>query len=117
MAFFGVQALAPSENEYFKIEYWPQPFKSADRKTTLTRSMFYTRSSTSQVATQLKLPIKLSIIGLRIASNNYIISASDSHYLKSETDEQSAEQTAFNKFLAKSDADLGFKEYYDSPTI
>lgn len=100
------QALAPSENEYFKIEYWPQPFKSADRKTTLLlAACFIQGAQLSQVATQLKLPIQTvqQFIAACIASNNGgIISASDSHYLKTETDEQSAEQNGFlNKFFGK----------------
>ena len=100
------QRLAPNENEYFKIEHWPQPSQSADRKITLLLSAcFIQGAQLSQVATQLKIPIQTvqQFIAACIASNNGgIISASESHYLQTETVEQTAEQQGFlNKFFGK----------------
>ena len=100
------QKLAPSENEYYKIEYWPQPTQSTDRKITLLLSAcFIQGAQLSQVATQLKLPIETvqQFISACIISNNGgIISASESHYLKTQATEQTAEQQGFlNKFFGK----------------
>ena len=57
------------------------------------------------MATQLKIPIQTvqQFIAACIASNNGgIISASESHYLQTETVEQPAEQQGFlNKFFGK----------------
>ena len=100
------QRLAPNENEYFKIEHWPQPSQSTDRKIILLLSAcFIQGAQLSQVATQLKIPIQTvqQFIAACIASNNGgIISASESHYLQTETVEQTAEQQGFlNKFFGK----------------
>ena len=100
------QRLAPEESEYYKLEYWPQPTQSNYRKITLQLSAcFIQGAQLSQVATQLKLPIQTvqQFIAACIASNNGgIISASESHYLQTETVEQPAEQQGFlNKFFGK----------------
>ncbi|ENU32201.1 hypothetical protein [Acinetobacter parvus] len=100
------QRLAPEESEYYKLDYWPQPTQSNYRKITLKLSAcFIQGAQLSQVATQLKLPIQTvqQFIAACIASNNGgIISASESHYLQTETVEQTAEQHGFlNKFFGK----------------
>ena len=100
------QRLAPEESEYYKLEYWPQPTQSNYRKITLHLSAcFIQGAQLSQVATQLKIPIQTvqQFIAACIASNNGgIISASESHYLQTETVEQTAEQQGFlNKFFGK----------------
>lgn len=100
------QRLAPEESEYYKLEYWPQPTQNNYRKITLKLSAcFIQGAQLSQVATQLKLPIQTvqQFIAACIASNNGgIISASESHYLQTETVEQTAEQHGFlNKFFGK----------------
>lgn len=100
------QRLAPNENEYFKIEHWPQPSQSADRKITLLLSAcFIQGAQLSQVATQLKIPIQTVqqfIAACIISNNGDIIPATESHYLKSEAAEQPVEQhNFFNKFFGK----------------
>ncbi|USA53153.1 hypothetical protein NDN13_17215 [Acinetobacter sp. C32I] len=100
------QRLAPNENEYYKIEYWPQPAQSTDRKTTLLLSAcFIQGAQLYQVATQLKLPIQTVqqfIAACIISDNGGIIPASESHYLRIETTEQTIEQQGFlNKFFGK----------------
>ena len=100
------QRLAPEESEYYKLEYWPQPTQSNYRKITLKLSAcFIQGAQLSQVATELKIPIQTvqQFIAACIASNNGgIISASESHYLQTETVEQTAEQQGFlNKFFGK----------------
>lgn len=100
------QRLAPNENEYYKIEYWPQPAQSEGRKTALLLSAcFIQGAQLYQVATQLKLPIQTVqqfIAACMISNNGGIIPASESHYLKTETEEQTIEQKGFlNKFFGK----------------
>ncbi|RZF50747.1 hypothetical protein EXE30_11855 [Acinetobacter halotolerans] len=100
------QCLAPSETEYYKIDYWPQPTQHTNRKTILQLSAcFIQGAQLGQVATQLKLPIQTVqqfISACIISSNGDIVSASESHYLKTETAEQTTEQHGFlNKFFGK----------------
>lgn len=100
------QKLSPKENEYYKIEYWPQPHQSTDRKIALLLSAcFIQGAQLSQVATQLKLPIQTvqQFISACIISNNGgVIPASESHYLKLEETKASNEQQGFlNKFFGK----------------
>lgn len=100
------QQLAPNENEYFKIEYWPQPTQSTDRKITLLLSAcFIQGAQLAQVATQLKIPIQTVqqfIAACIISNNGDIIPATESHYLKSEAAEQPVEEhNFFNKFFGK----------------
>ena len=100
------QKLSPKENEYYKIEYWPQPHQSTDRKIALLLSAcFIQGAQLSQVATQLKLPIQtvqLFISACIISNNGGVIPASESHYLKLEETKASNEQQGFlNKFFGK----------------
>ena len=100
------QQLAPHENEYFKIEYWPQPTQSKDRKITLLLSAcFIQGAQLSQVATQLRIPIQTVqqfIAACMISNNGGIIPATESNYLKSDASEQPVEQDNFlNKFFGK----------------
>ncbi|MCL5768908.1 hypothetical protein [Acinetobacter sp. ANC5681] len=100
------QRLAPNENEYFKIEHWPQPSQSTDRKIILLLSAcFIQGAQLSQVATQLKIPIQTVqqfIAACIISNNGDIIPATESHYLKSEAAEQPVEEhNFFNKFFGK----------------
>lgn len=100
------QRLAPNENEYYKIEYWPQSAQSEGRKTALLLSAcFIQGAQLYQVATQLKLPIQTVqqfIAACMISNNGGIIPASESHYLKTEAEEQMIEQKGFlNKFFGK----------------
>lgn len=100
------QRLAPNENEYYKIEYWPQPAQSEGRKTALLLSAcFIQGAQLYQVATQLKLPIQTVqqfIAACMISNNGGIIPASESHYLKTEAEQQTIEQKGFlNKFFGK----------------
>ena len=100
------QTLAPVADEYYKIDYWPQPTQSTDRKIILLLSAcFIQGAQLDQVANQLNIPIQTvqQYIAACIASNNgNIISAIDGHYLKSNTVEQPPEQQGFlNKFFGK----------------
>lgn len=100
------QRLAPSENEYYKLDFWPQPAQHNDRKTILQLSAcFIQGAQLGQVATQLKLPIQTVqqfISACIVSSNGGIVSASESHYLQTETAEQTTEQHGFlNKFFGK----------------
>ena len=59
LAFIRVPTTCSNENEYFKIEYWPQPTQSTDRKITLLLSAcFIQGAQLAQVATQLRIPIQ-----------------------------------------------------------
>ncbi|MEG1697243.1 MAG: hypothetical protein RR282_09035 [Acinetobacter sp.] len=100
------QQLAPNENEYFKIEYWPQPTQSTDRKITLLLSAcFIQGAQLAQVATQLRIPIQTVqqfVSACMISNNGGIIPATESNYLKSDASEQPVEQDNFlNKFFGK----------------
>ncbi|MCH7310233.1 hypothetical protein [Acinetobacter sp. ANC 4805] len=100
------QQLAPNENEYFKIEYWPQPTQSTDRKITLLLSAcFIQGAQLAQVATQLRIPIQTVqqfVSACMISNNGGIIPATESNYLKLDASEQPVEQDNFlNKFFGK----------------
>ncbi|ENW16444.1 hypothetical protein L313_0272 [Acinetobacter haemolyticus CIP 64.3 = MTCC 9819] len=100
------QTLAPVAEEYYKIDYWPQPMQSTDRKIILLLSAcFIQGAQLNHVASHLNIPIQTvqQYIAACIASNNgSIISAADGHYLKSNTVEQPTEQQGFlNKFFGK----------------
>ncbi|MFM6957033.1 MAG: hypothetical protein ACKOXD_00295 [Acinetobacter sp.] len=100
------QQLAPHENEYFKIEYWPQPTQNIDRKITLLLSAcFIQGAQLAQVATQLRIPIQTVqqfVSACMISNNGGIIPATESNYLKLDASEQPVEQDNFlNKFFGK----------------
>ena len=98
--------IQPFPNEYFKIEYWPQPTQSTDRKITLLLSAcFIQGAQLAQVATQLRIPIQTVqqfVSACMISNNGGIIPATESNYLKSDASEQPVEQDNFlNKFFGK----------------
>ena len=100
------QKLAPNENEYYKIEYWPQPTQSTDRKIALLLSAcFIQGAQLAQVATQLRIPVQTVqqfVSACMISNNGGIIPATESNYLKSDASEQPVEQDNFlNKFFGK----------------
>ena len=94
-----------AENEYYKIDYWPQPNQKVDQKMILQLSAcFIQGAQLSQVMRQLKLSIETvqKFISACIISNNgKIISATESRYKYNDVPIATEQQGFLNKFFGK----------------
>ena len=99
------QGLIIDENDYYKIDYWPQPSQRLDQKMILQLSAcFIQGAQLSQVMRRLKLPIKTvqQFISACIISNNgKIISAAESRYQYNDMPIATEQQGFLNKFFGK----------------
>ncbi|MEG0197494.1 MAG: hypothetical protein RR676_09880 [Acinetobacter sp.] len=99
------QGLIIDENDYYKIDYWPQPSQKADQKMILQLSAcFIQGAQLSQVMRRLKLPLKTvqQFISACIISNNgKIISAAESRYQYNDVSIATEQQGFLNKFFGK----------------